>query len=139
MAVERCPLPRARTPQAMILLDTNALLWSQLERPRARPLRRHAGQLRVSPATLLELHFLLESGRLRAADAGAIEDVVGDGRWKLDEPPAGAWLREAGRLAWTRDPFDRLIVAHAQLRGWRLATGDAALIKRLGDERSLAL
>jgi hypothetical protein len=27
---------------------------------------------------------------------------------------------------------DRLIVAHARLRNWRLATGDDALIARLG-------
>ena len=118
----------------MILLDTNAVLWAHLDRPRARPLRRHAGRLRVSPATVLELHFLLESGRIRALDASAIEDVVADSRWKLDDAPSGAWFREAGRLAWTRDPFDRLIVAHAQLRGWRLATGDTALLGRLGEQ-----
>lgn len=123
----------------MILLDTNAVLWAHLGRPRARPLRRHAGRLRVSPATILELHFLVESGRLRAADAAAIEDVVADDRWKVDEAPAAAWFRTAGRLAWTRDPFDRLIVAHAQLRGWRLATGDQVLLDRLGVDGALAL
>jgi PIN domain nuclease of toxin-antitoxin system len=123
----------------VILLDTNALLWAHLNRPRARPLRRHAGRLRVSPATLLELSFLLESGRIRAADASAIEDVVADSRWKLDDVPSGAWFREAGRNGWTRDPFDRLIVAHAQLRGWRLATGDSALQERLAEDEVLAL
>ncbi len=43
-------------------------------------------------------------------------------------------LRGSGQaidLSWTRDPFDRLLVAHARLRGWRFATADAALLKRL--------
>jgi hypothetical protein len=34
-------------------------------------------------------------------------------------------------LDWTRDPFDRLIVAHARLRGWRLATGDRVMLAEL--------
>jgi PIN domain nuclease of toxin-antitoxin system len=123
----------------VILLDTNAVLWTHLARPRAQPLLRHAGKLRISPATILELRFLLESGRLRATDAAAIDDVVADARWKVDDAPAGAWFREAGSLSWTRDPFDRLIVAHARLRGWRLATGDTALIERLGSDHVLAL
>jgi PIN domain nuclease of toxin-antitoxin system len=50
----------------------------------------------------------------------------------LDDPPAAAWFDRALELAWTRDPFDRLLVAHAQLRGWRLATADSDLIDRLG-------
>jgi len=41
------------------------------------------------------------------------------------------WFDTALGLGWTRDPFDRLLVAHAQLRGWRLATGDTALLARL--------
>ena len=123
----------------MILLDTNAVLWAHLGRPRARPLQRHRGSLRVSPATVLELQFLVESGRIRALDTSAIDDVVTDDRWKLDEAPSGAWFREAGRIGWTRDPFDRLIVAHALLRGWTLATGDSALLSRLREDQALAL
>jgi PIN domain nuclease of toxin-antitoxin system len=123
----------------VILLDTNALIWSHLGHARSRPLRRHSGRLRVSPASILELRFLLESGRLRAKDSRALDDVIDDERWKLDEPSSGTWFREASALGWTRDPFDRLIVAHAGLRGWRLATGDGPLIDRLGDEAVLPL
>jgi PIN domain nuclease of toxin-antitoxin system len=31
----------------------------------------------------------------------------------------------------TRDPFDRLIVAHARVRKWRLATGDGGFLRHL--------
>jgi hypothetical protein len=42
-------------------------------------------------------------------------------------------------LSWTRDPFDRLIVAHAQMRGWRLATGDRMILANLPGNAVIAL
>jgi PIN domain nuclease of toxin-antitoxin system len=116
----------------MILLDTNALIWLEGKHARARLLTRRPMTLYVSPASLLELQLLAELGRLRFRSgtfglAGLMDDV----RWTVDDPPAAEWFRQAWDLGWTRDPFDRLIVAHARLRGWRVATGDAALIAHL--------
>jgi PIN domain nuclease of toxin-antitoxin system len=139
MAVDRrgCGLQEAQAA-AVILLDTNALLWLDTGHRRARVLSRWAGRLFVSPATLLELSFLLEVGRIKAR-AGEPYDPDGDPRWLVDEPPAGAWFAAARELSWTRDPFDRLIVAHARSRGLRLATGDAALLDRLNAREVVAL
>jgi PIN domain nuclease of toxin-antitoxin system len=61
-----------------------------------------------------------------------VSGLADDERWLLDDPPAAAWFDRALALGWTRDPVDRLLVAHAGLRGWRLATGDRDLIERLG-------
>ena len=38
-----------------------------------------------------------------------------------------------------RDPFDRLLVAHARLRGWRVATGDGPILDRLGPSERFEL
>jgi PIN domain nuclease of toxin-antitoxin system len=114
----------------VILLDTNALVWLASGHRRAAPLRR-LPPLFVSPASLLELHFLAESGRVRFT-SGGVAGLVDDRRWTVDEPPAAAWFQGAWDLGWTRDPFDRLIVAHATLRRWKLATGDGPIIGRLG-------
>jgi PIN domain nuclease of toxin-antitoxin system len=57
----------------------------------------------------------------------------------LDDPPATAWFETAGHLSWTRDPFDRLLAAHAQFRGWKLATGDTRLLEQLGPRYSFEL
>ena len=122
----------------MTLLDTNALIWLQQGHRRARPLI-HAPRLYLSPATVLELQFLVEAGKLRFRDSGTLSAVTSDPRWALDEPPAGRWFTEAAELSWTCDPFDRLIVAHAHVRRWRLATGDASLIEQLGPTRTLPL
>jgi PIN domain nuclease of toxin-antitoxin system len=139
MAVEldRERHPVRPTPAAqVILLDTNALIWIDQGNPRAKRLT--AGQKRVyiSPASVLELQFLLEAGRIRLRAAG-VSDVVERGPWLLDDLPAAAWFEEALNVSWTRDPFDRLIAAHALLRGWRLASADAALLENLPDRLRL--
>jgi PIN domain nuclease of toxin-antitoxin system len=41
--------------------------------------------------------------------------------------------------SWTRDPFDRLIEAHARVRRFRVANGDAALPARLSPSERLEL
>ena len=82
--------------------------------------------------------MLNETGRIRLA-AGALETLTRECARLLDYPPAGDWFLRAADLSWTRDPFDRLLVAHARLRGWRLATGYWALLARLGDRERLEL
>lgn len=116
----------------MILLDTSAVLWLHQGHRRAGPLERESGRLYMSPASLLELQFLIEVGRLRTRARVAAGDLAEDNRWVVDDPPSADWFRIAVDVGWTRDPFDRLLVAHARLRGWRLATGDSELRERLG-------
>jgi PIN domain nuclease of toxin-antitoxin system len=96
-------------------------------------------RLHLSPASLLELQLLVEIDRLRLAGGVTLDDVAADSRWRLDEPAAARWFAAACALSWTRDPFDRLIVAHARTRGWRLATADALLLRRLPPADVLAL
>ena len=125
-------------PQVVILLDTNAVIWLEQGHPRARPLLKDRRRLYVSPATLLELQFLHETGRIRI-DVASVSALAQDDRWLLDDPPAASWFLRAADLIWTRDPFDRLIAAHAMLRRWRLATGDDTLVERLGPGTALQL
>ena len=122
----------------MILLDTNALIWLLSNHPRTRPLAR-LPRLYVSPASLLELHMLIESGRGRLVPGRSVSDIADDPRWLQDEPPAGQWFHLAMDTAWTRDPFDRLIVAHARVRGWKVATADSVLIEHLPPREVVAL
>ena len=123
----------------MILLDTHALLWLDRSHRRTRPLSRWAGRLYLSPASLLELQFLLEAGRVRLRAGLTPAAFVEDPRWLLDSPPSDAWFEAAWEVGWTRDPFDRLLVAHVRLRGWRLATADRELLDALGAREVLAL
>ena len=123
----------------MILLDTNAVIWLHHGHRRGRQLANHLGQLYVSPANLLELQFLIEVGRIRLRSGATVRDLADDDRWAMDNPSSVDWFERALDMTWTRDPFDRLLVAHAAVRGWRLATGDGHLLDRLGPTATLEL
>ncbi len=122
----------------MILLDTQAFILLEQGRPRVHPLLRGDKRLFISPAMLFELQVLNEVGRFKWP-AGFVESIAHDERWVLDEPPAGAWFLRAAAITWTRDPFDRLLAAHAQLRGWRLATADRNSLEHLGPQSSFEI
>lgn len=86
--------------------------------------------LSLSPAVLLEFELLHEIGRLRLRAAAIVDylqrelEVFVAGERMLDV------VRRALDLGFTRDPFDRLIVAHADLLGARLLTLDGQLLAR---------
>jgi PIN domain nuclease of toxin-antitoxin system len=135
----RTARPEVLSPQAaVILLDTNAMIWLAQDHRRARPLR-NLQRLHVSPASVLEIQFLAEAGRLRLSAGRTLESITHDSRWRLDEPPSAGWFLAACECSWTRDPFDRLLAAHARLRRWRLATADDELIERLPSSAVLEL
>jgi PIN domain nuclease of toxin-antitoxin system len=122
----------------VILLDTNAIVWMLQGHRRGRPLQGRAAPLYLSPVSLLEIQLLTEIGRIRLHSGSTVRDLAVDDRWVLDNPSSVDWFEHALEMPWT-DPFDRLIAAHAALRGWRVATGDAALIERLGPARCVEL
>lgn len=126
------------SPKALILLDTHALVWLAQGHRRAAALERFP-RLYLSPVSILEVQFLLEAGRLRLSSRLSIGALADDERWRVDEPQAFKWCLAACDLPWTRDPFDRLIVAHARVRGWRLATADVELLEHLTVAEVLAL
>lgn len=122
----------------MILLDTNALIWLAQGHRRVAALASSARRLYVSPANLLELQFLIEAGRVRLRGIG-LDALAHDNRWVLDDPPSADWFQHAWGLTWTRDPFDRLLVAHARLRNWKLATADTEILDHLDASQTVAL
>ena len=121
----------------MILLDTNAVVWLLANHARAKPLLKGGQELVASPAALLEVGFLTELGKIRLSVT--LSDLREDSRFRVDDPSGAAWFAKAEELAFTRDPFDRLIVANALLRKAKLATGDQRIIDYLGPARVVAL
>lgn len=114
-----------------VLLDTHFLIWTLLGSKR---LARFPwlGDLQpwgISPVSLLEIQFLAEVGRLEADTAQLLQLLNGDRRFVIDEPPLLALSQRALDLSWTRDPFDRLLVAHSSLRRAPLATLDERIRK----------
>lgn len=109
-----------------LLLDTHFLLWILLEVPRldAFPWLDAYRPWGVSPICFLEIRFLSEVGRLEARVPELMEAVGRDRRFVVDEVPLLALIERAIPLAWTRDPFDRLLAAHSLSRRAPICTLD---------------
>ncbi|MBI4864637.1 MAG: PIN domain-containing protein [Candidatus Riflebacteria bacterium] len=80
--------------------------------------------LRVSPVVRLELRFLHEVGKLKVEADTILGGLAADCQVQIHEDPLTAVVSAAMGLAWTRDPFDRLIVATAALQRAPLITRD---------------
>ncbi|MEI9963796.1 MAG: type II toxin-antitoxin system VapC family toxin [Caulobacteraceae bacterium] len=115
----------------MIHLDTHVVLWlcqGRLERLSAaavRVLEREERQ--VSPIVLLEFEYLFERGRLPAPPDAMLAGLTEALGVEVSEAHLADVVEAARPLSWTRDPFDRLIVANAMADGASLVTADEAI------------
>lgn len=89
------------------------------------------GPPRVSPMVALELAYLHEVGRARDSAPtmlGALKRSIG---LNVADISLADLVEAAGGLTWTRDPFDRLIAAHAIVSGAPLLTADRTILENL--------
>lgn len=73
---------------------------------------------------ILELQYLFEVGRLTVAAETIIKTLQRAGSVHVCDLPFEDVAWAALQETWTRDPFDRIIVAQARLRGAVLITKD---------------
>jgi PIN domain nuclease of toxin-antitoxin system len=113
-----------------LLVDTNVMLWT-LEEPERlgddtlRTMSDPNTQLLVSSATVWEAYIKHASGKLPLLD-DFFDQLAGAGMEEL--PITFQHARAAGLLPRHHgDPFDRMLVAQAQLEGLTLVTTDARL------------
>lgn len=125
-------MARAEKP-GLIHLDTPIVCWlyeariDLLSEPARAAIER--GRLFVSPIVDLELQYLHEIGRIGKGPAAVLSALSAEIGLALDPQPLEKIVGRARDLHWTRDPFDRLIVAAALLAGGRLVTKDALIRK----------
>lgn len=84
----------------------------------------------LSPAVVLELELLHEIGRLRVGGAAIARELDERLVIRVASESFREVAIEALALTFTRDPFDRLIVAHATLLKASLVTHDTTLEQR---------
>ena len=118
----------------MIHLDTHALVWfltgqSEELRPIAHRLRAPVG---LSPLVFLEIEFLHRTGRVAFSGASARELLSSEREFVVSATPLLDVVEQALALGWTRDPFDRLIVANALADGATLLTRDRKILANCG-------
>lgn len=112
----------------MIYLDTHVLVRLYLgqvdELSAAARTAIEEQELLVSAAAVLELEFLHEIGRLRRGAVSVISALGRDLGLRVCELPFRTVVDHALKEAWSRDPFDRLIVANAKANNAPLITKD---------------
>ena len=114
----------------MTYLDTHVVIWlydgkvEQLSQIAAQHIQNDS--LFISPAVVLELEYLHEVRRLTRTSQTMIASLSAEIGLAICELSFAKVVESALHQKWKRDPFDRLIVAHA-------AANDAVLITK--DER----
>jgi PIN domain nuclease of toxin-antitoxin system len=116
---------------SLIYLDTHAIvaLYKDINLlgEKARRLLRKGGALVISPIVRLELQLLYEIQQIRHSPRQILQHLDEAVGLALCEKPFASVIEVAESLVWTRDPFDRIIVAQASLNSDPLITKDSRI------------
>jgi PIN domain nuclease of toxin-antitoxin system len=117
--------------EAVAQLDTHVVVWLWAgDRARLAPIRRwiEEAELVICPVVELELQYLFEIQRISRPGAEVVRDLVATIGLRLSPAPLYDVVSRALPLAWTSDPFDRLIAASALADGQPLLTKDERML-----------
>ena len=119
----------------MIYLDTHILVWLyggmvDLLSEKAKTLI-ESEDLVISPLVELELQYLFEIGRLQVKPPKLIGSLADEIGVEIRSCDLSALIRASLSEMWTRDPFDRLIVAQSKLDKCDLLTSDRKIRKNV--------
>ena len=115
-------------------LDTNVIVWlaqGDLKRisPKAQVVLEQA-ELLISPMVLVELEYLHEIQRILLSSREILLKVEHEVGIRVCDLPFPRIANVVIDEKWTRDPFDRTIVAHAKANGLAvLITADEEIAK----------
>ena len=117
----------------MIYLDTHVAVWLyqgeiDLISQAAQELI-EADEILLSPAVQLELEYLYDCKRTLSDARKIVEVLERDFGAKVCDLPFPDVVSTALEAKWTRDPFDRLIVAQARINSSPLLTKDRVIRK----------
>lgn len=116
----------------MIFLDTHVAVWLYADKrlvPQNMLDAIDAQDVSLCPMAALEIEYLHETGRITAASRtilGFLGDAIG---LKVEDRRLADALLAARDIKWTRDPFDRIIVSHAQVLQASLMTKDSTILQ----------
>lgn len=117
----------------MIHIDTHIAIWlyeGLLEKfsNKAKSLLEKE-QILISPMAILELELLHEINRYNVPSSILIEELQNSIDLEISDANHNMVITNAKRHKWTRDPFDRIIVANASVDDAFLLTKDKEIHK----------
>jgi len=117
----------------LIYLDTHVVVWlyggitERLSQRAKTLINEH--DLLISPMVSLELQYLYEISRITNDSATIMANLSQRVGLQMCDKPFEAVVTRATVLSWTRDPFDRIIVAQAELNNNLLLSKDQDIRK----------
>lgn len=116
----------------MIYLDTHVVVWlyaGLTERfSVATQTMLNDEDLLISPVVRLELQYLYEINRITVTADTVIADLAQRIGLAVCPKPFTDIITQATQITWTRDPFDRILVAHAALDQLPLLSKDQTIL-----------
>ena len=113
-------------------LDTHVILWlyDKLEAKFSPKIKKLINQndLAISPIIRLELQYLKEIKRINEESDVIIDYLTEKIGLTVEEAPFDVVIKSAMKLGWTRDPFDRIIVATSKIKNSTLITADQIIL-----------
>lgn len=119
--------------EKIIYLDTHVLIWLyageiKLLSPAASTALQ-TNKLLVSPIVISELQYLYEIKRISEPSSEIMRSLAQTMDLAVCNHNFQDVVANSARQSWTRDPFDRLIVAQASIKRSRLLTKDNTILK----------
>ena len=118
----------ARNREPVVYLDTHVSVWlyAGLVNKITDKAKKAIDQsdLFVSQMVRLELQYLFEIGRLKVKTDTIIKSLSKAIHLKISDIAFNQIIEEALKISWTRDVFDRLLVAEAKSSGHGFISAD---------------
>ncbi|NHZ72761.1 MAG: PIN domain-containing protein [Aquificales bacterium] len=117
----------------MIYLDTHVVVWlyaglvEKFSQSVKQLMNDH--EIYISPIVRLELHYLYEIQRVTDDADAIVADISNRIGLKVCDREFDAIISQAMAFSWTRDPFDRVIVANAGVNDNLLITKDQNILE----------
>ena len=117
----------------MHFLDTNAVIWlyqGEIDKfSLDLKVVLESNDLFISPLVKLELQYLYEIKRVKEKAVKVTQVLYETIGLQLHNVPLRVLIEASLVEGWTRDPFDRLITAHARIEDGFLITRDGTILK----------
>ncbi|MGA1867633.1 MAG: type II toxin-antitoxin system VapC family toxin [bacterium] len=117
----------------MLFLDTHVMVWlyqkclELLSRKARTAIEKN--EIFISPIIILELEYLYEINKIKDNSHTILDYLQNKIGLTVDNENFLEIVNVALNETWTRDPFNRLIVAHSKYRDAVLITKDKEIIK----------
>jgi PIN domain nuclease of toxin-antitoxin system len=119
--------------ESMIFLDTHAVVWlysGQLDLFNPKVLKLiNSEQVCISHIVKLEIQYLFEIKRVIYEPGHIIDTLIDEIGLIYSDNNLDSIVRQAIHLSFTRDPFDRIIVADASINNSKLISKDRNIKK----------